>query len=123
MPFSIFFESQADLVVATCSGTVQMNDATLGAVVMWDNPEWSGKPIVWDLRSARLDVRGSEVREIADYILKHQPTIPPPKVAFVTARDVDFGLARMFQTIRQHPDTQVEVFRDYEEAVSWARSA
>jgi hypothetical protein len=41
----------------------------------------------------------------------------------VTARDVDFGLVRMFQVIRQHPSTQVQVFRDYEEAVSWARSA
>jgi hypothetical protein len=122
MPFSVRFEPETDLVVATCSGIVKMDDATLGAVVVWDNPEWSGKPVLWDLRSAQLDVRGEEVREMAKYILAHQPAIPPPKVAFVTARDVDFGLVRMFQAVREHPSTLVGVFRDYDEAISWARS-
>jgi len=122
MPFSVRFEPDADLVVATCSGTLKMNDARLAAAVLWDNPEWSGKPVIWDLRSAQLDVRGSEVREIAKFILERQPAIPPSRVAFVTGRDVDFDLVRMFQVIRQHPSTQVEVFRDYEEAISWARS-
>jgi hypothetical protein len=123
MPFSVRFEPETDLVVATCSGTVTLNDARLGATVVWDNPEWSGKPVVWDLRSAHLDVSGPEVRQIAEYILGHQPAIPPSRVAFVTDRDVDLSLVRMFQAIRQHPSTQVEVFRDYEEAISWARSA
>jgi hypothetical protein len=123
MPFTVHFVPEADLVVATCSGIVKMNDATLGAVVVWDNPEWSGKPVLWDLRSAQLDVRDEEVREMAKYILEHQPAIPPPRVAFVIARDVDFGLVRMFQALREHPSTQVEVFRDYDEAISWARSA
>ena len=122
MPFSVRFEPETDLVVATCSGIVKMDDATLGAVVVWDNPEWSGKPVLWDLRSAQLDVRGEEVREMAKYILAHQPAIPPPRVAFVTARDVDFGLVRMFQAVREHPSTLVGVFRDYDEAISWARS-
>jgi hypothetical protein len=123
MLFTVRFEPETDLVVATCSGILEMNDAKLGATVLWDNPEWSGKPVLWDLRSAQLDVRGSEVGEIAKYILKHQPAIPPPKVAFVTARDVDFDLVRMFQAVREHPSTQVKVFRDYEEAISWVRSA
>ena len=123
MPFSVRFVPEADLVVATCSGTLQLNDATLGVTVLWDNPEWKGKPVVWDLRSAQLDVRGSEVGEIAKYILEHQPAIPPPRVAFVTDRDVDYGLVRMFQVFRRHPSTQVEVFRDYDEAISWARSS
>ena len=123
MPCSMRFEPETDLVIATCSGSLNVNDARMGATVVWDHPEWSGKPVVWDFRSAHLDVRGPEVREIAEFILNHQPATPPSRVAFVTARDVDFALVRMFQVIRQHPSTQVQVFRDYEEAVSWARSA
>ena len=34
------------------------------------------------------------VREIARFILNSQPSPPPPKVAFVTAREADFGMAR-----------------------------
>ncbi len=91
-------------------------------MAVWGNPEWSGKPVVWDFRSAILDVRAPEVREIARFVLDRQPSSPPPKVAFVIARDVDFGLARMFEVFRQHPSTEVRTFRDYDEAVSWARS-
>ena len=121
MPFSLHFDPESDLVIATCSGSLGLSDAREGAAAVWENPEWSGKPVVWDFRLAQLDVRVPEVREIARFILERQPAIPPPRVAFVTARDVDFGLARMFQVLREHPSTQVQVFRDYEEAVSWAR--
>jgi hypothetical protein len=114
------FEPETGLVIATCSGALGSNDAREGAAAVWERPEWSGKPVVWDFRSAQLEVRAPEVREIARFILERQPAIPPSRVAFVTARDVDFGLARMFQVFRQSPSTRVRVFRDYEEAVSWA---
>jgi hypothetical protein len=122
MPFSLSFEPESGLVIVTCSGSLGVNDARMGAAVFWNGPEWSGKPVVWDLRSAQLDVRGADVQEIARFILERQPETPPPRVAFVAGRDVDFGLMRMFQVYRQHPATQVRVFRDYEEAVSWART-
>jgi hypothetical protein len=39
------------------------------------------------------------------------------------ARDLDFGLARMFEAFREHPATTVRVFRGFDEALSWARAA
>jgi hypothetical protein len=120
MPFSMRFET--DLVIATCSGALRLDDAREGAAAVWEKPEWSGKPVVWDFRTAHLNVRAPEVREIARFILERQPAIPPSRVAFVTASDADFGLVRMFQVLRQHPSTAVRVFREFEEAVSWARS-
>lgn len=122
MPCSMRFEAEENLVIATCSGSLGMKDAREGAAAVWENPEWRGKPIVWDFRQAELDVHGPEVRELAQFILERQPVIPPSRVALVTAREADFGLARMFEVLRQNPATQVRVFRDYEEAVSWARS-
>jgi hypothetical protein len=122
MPFSLSFDPENGLVIATCSGTLGVNDAREGAEALWSNPEWSGKPVVWDLRTAQLDVRGTDVQEVARFILQRQPKAPPPRVAFVTGRDVDYGLMRMFQVYRNHPATHVRIFRDYEEAVSWAQS-
>lgn len=40
------------IVLATCSGALGLEDAHKGAQAVWDNPEWNGKPIVWDFRSA-----------------------------------------------------------------------
>jgi len=122
MPFSMRIEPDAGIVIGTCSGALGLDDAREGAMAVWGNPNWSGKPVVWDFRSAILDVQAPEVREIARFVLDRQPSSPPPKVAFVIARDVDFGLARMFEVFRQHPSTEVRTFRDYDEAVSWART-
>ena len=108
------------VVIATCSGTLGVDDAKAGAGAVWNDPEWSGKPIVWDLRLAHLDVGAEDVREVARFVLERQPSTPPPKVGFVTARDVDFGLARMFEVFRQSPSTEVRIFRDFDEAMSWA---
>ena len=57
---------------------------------------------------------------MARFILDNQPAVPPPRVAFVTIRDVDFGLARIFEVYREHPATSFRVFRDYDEAMAWA---
>jgi len=122
MPFSLRLEPETGIVIATCSGDLGLNDAKEGATAFWENRDWSGKPIVWDFRSAHLDVTASEVREIAQFILERQPPTPPSKVAFVTASDADFGLGRMFEMFREHSSTQVRVFREFDEAVSWARS-
>jgi hypothetical protein len=41
-------------------------------------------------------------------------------VAFVTAHDADFGLVRMFEVFREHPETEVRAFRQLEAATHWA---
>ena len=122
MPFSLQVEPETGIVIATCTGALALGDDKKGVAAFWEKPEWSGKPIVWDFRSARLDVTAPEVREMAQFILQNQPQTPPSRVAFVTASDADFGLGRMFEALREHPSTQVRIFRDYAEAVSWARS-
>lgn len=122
MPVSLSFDSENGIVVAICTGTLRAHDAKEAAAVFWSDLKWSGKPVVWDFRSAELDVRGTDVQEIARFIIERQPKVPPPRVAFVAGRDVDYGLGRMYQVYRQHPATQVRIFRDYDEAVSWARS-
>ena len=90
MPFSLRLEPETGIVIATCSGDLGLNDAKGGAAAYWENPECSGRPVVWDFRSAHLNVVASEVREIARFILERQPPTPPSKVAFVTASDADF---------------------------------
>jgi hypothetical protein len=108
------------VVIGTCSGILNATDARKGAAAYWANPDCTGRPVVWDFRSARLDVHPPEIEALARFILESQPPAPPPRVAFVTARDVDFGLSRMFEVHREHPATLVKVFRDYDEAVRWA---
>ena len=39
--------------------------------------------------------------------------------AILVATDVQYGLARMFQTLNDHPRVAVEIFRDLSEALAW----
>lgn len=120
MPFTIRMEQESGVVIGTGTDNLGLVDAKDAAAALWGNPDWVGKPVLWDFRAARLDVRPSEVRELAQFILSSQPQ-PPPRVAIVTARDLDFGFGRMFEVLREHPSTEVRTFRDYDEAISWVR--
>jgi hypothetical protein len=122
MRVSIEIEPETGFAIATCSGVLRFNELREAATALWETAAWRGKSAVWDLREAEVDVSSEETREIAKFILRRQPTPPPAKIAFVTKRDVDFGIARMFQVFREDPATALCVFRDYEEAVCWARS-
>jgi hypothetical protein len=120
MPWSLKLDG--GIVIATCSGVLGSADARAGAVEFWANEDYRGKPVVWDFRSAELDFKAADVRALADFVLDRQPSPPPSRVAFVTARDADFGFVRMFEVFREHPSTRVRVFRVYDEAVDWART-
>jgi len=120
MPFLLRLEPGSGVVVGTCTGPLNLADARKGAMTFWSNPEWSGRPVVWDFRNARFDIHAPEIRDVAQFILDNQPPAPPPRVAFVTIRDVDFGLARIFEVYREQPATTFRVFRDYDEAMAWA---
>jgi hypothetical protein len=123
VPISIEIEPESGMAIVTCSGVLGINDAKESAAALWKTPGWLGRAAVWDFRAAQFDVSSAGVREIAQFILSHQPAPPPERIAWVTSREVDFGLSRMYGAFREDPRTEFRVFREYEEAVSWARSS
>jgi hypothetical protein len=119
---SIRIEPETGMAIASCSGILRTGDARDHAVAVWQTPGWSGDAILWDFRDAQFDLSSSDVRDIALFILERQPQKPPARVAFVTPRDVDFGLARVFGAFREDSRSEFRVFRDYDEALCWTRS-
>jgi hypothetical protein len=109
-------------MIGICEGPLGLDDAKAGARAVWEDPNWRAQPVVWDFRGAKLNLSTADVRAFVEFILEEQPAARPPRVAMVTGTDVDFGMARMFGAYREHPSTQVRVFRDYDDAVTWAQS-
>jgi len=56
---------------------------------------------------------------MARYSTKFPAGINDVKVAFVTGRDVEFGLSRMFEAYSVGAATSVSVFHTMEEAEAW----
>ncbi|MDE3128257.1 MAG: hypothetical protein KGL38_09620 [Gemmatimonadota bacterium] len=61
------------------------------------------------------DFGGSTVRRLATVDVY----APGTRRAFVVASDESFGLARMFQMLREAPNDGLRVYRDFREAVTW----
>ena len=122
MTISIHIEPESGMAIATWSGVLGLSDARDGASALWNAPGWLGQSAVWDFREATFSLSTADIREVAAFITGHQPKTPPARIAFVTTRDVDFGLSRMFEAHRTDPRTEFQVFRDYEKALNWARS-
>jgi hypothetical protein len=78
-------------------------------------------PRVTDLQALeRLEVGFAEVLA---FVEQHRAAPPrqPVRSALVVATDVQRGLARMFQTLNDHPLVSVEIFDDPAAALAWLR--
>lgn len=74
---------------------------------------------LWDFGDADLSSLDSEtITEMAQYSLRFPPGINDVKVAFVTSRDIEYGLSRMFEMSSQ-ATTPIRVFRAMDEAEKW----
>ena len=76
---------------------------------------------LWDVRDANLtDISSDDVRKIAQLVSGRRPKEGFSRVALVVSRDVDFGLARMYEMqLEDGSHSAVRVFRDIGEAMTW----
>jgi hypothetical protein len=79
----------------------------------------NGMGRLWDFRDADLSsLDTSTITEMAQYSLRFPPGINDVKVAFVTPRDLEYGLTRMFE-ISSKAMTPIQIFREMDEAEKW----
>ena len=81
-----------------------------------------GSDALWDLRGAMgKDLLAGNVRSLVDAVVKYRSGDEGTRIA-VVARDLDFGLARMYEhMLEASADVKVMVFRDRDEAEIWAK--
>lgn len=121
MSFQIRIDAESELARVSCPGTLDAADARLAVKALWEAPGWEGKSSIWDFRETKFKMSHAEIQLIGQFILSNQPETAPLKVAFVTAKETDFGLAHRFGDYREDPQTEFRVFRNYKKALTWAR--
>lgn len=95
---------------------------TLDEIVrLVDEHDWERAPrVLWDLRNLEEAPRTSpELRLAADLLEEAHRRLEGGRTAIVVARDLDFGLARMFQAFADGAGVRYEIFRDREAALAW----
>lgn len=81
-----------------------------------------GDPILFDFRSATLvNLSYDDCNAIAKHELERSETRGGGKCALTVKQDVDYGVARIVQALRECniDESQVRIFRDLDEAKEW----
>jgi hypothetical protein len=77
--------------------------------------------VIYDAREAGFDFSASDVRELVADVESHQSRRGPDfRVAFVVARDLDFGISRMIQSLCAELPFEAITVRSMDEAEQWA---
>jgi len=78
---------------------------------------------LWDFRKADLSLlESSSIIAMVDYTTHFPPGISDVKVAFLVARKLEYGLARMFEAFSEDANTSVRSFYAMDEALEWMTS-
>jgi Protein of unknown function (DUF3478). len=119
MPYSI--DTSTKFIKVTYSGTLDNNDIQ---GVLKDSLIVGGNELnlinrIEDMRELHGIKIGFD--ELMDFT-ENLRTIQLPhavKTAILTGNSLQYGIARMFQTILEHPQMEIKVFSHEEEACKW----
>ena len=82
----------------------------------------SGMGRLWDFRDADLSsISSSTIRAMTRHPQKYPNGIGNVKVAFVTSRDLEYGLTNVFK-FSSEAATPINLYRSIEEAEAWLSS-
>jgi hypothetical protein len=121
MPIQATVDVRRGLVEIVVAGDV--TDAELsGAADRFFSETWSALPLgLLDLREVAVtDVSSRLIHEAAGRAESRvDPRLESGKFAIIAARDLLFGMARMYEILRSDSPVEVRVFRDRPEALRW----
>lgn len=89
-----------------------------------ERTDWKGATrYLWDFeRLEKGPDSRAELRQAVDLVQRTGELWAGSRAAILVARDVDFGIARMFSAFAEQVDVEYRVFRDRQLAIDWLRS-
>lgn len=121
MSVRLDLESQPGVAMGHASGPMTLDDMKEAARSLWRSVDGSRVRVLWDLREAQFDISANDVRELAEWVKQESP-FDDLLTAFVVRPGLQFGLARMFEMLREKPGARTGVFTEAEPALAWLRS-
>ena len=119
MPFTVSIDSATGTSIVVGKAELTVPEILEGIKSNCEMPGFTGARSLWDLRDASFSLSREEVRSLAEFAGRGSTLRPPARLAFVASRNLEFGLLRMFEAFREQEGVEIEVFRDYEEALKW----
>jgi len=119
LPISYRIDAAAGAVFTTASGDLTAEEAAgyLGKLLDQLTAPMNG---LIDLREvAGVELDANAVGDLAHLTSSFEERVAGARVALVASRDLVFGMARMYQSLRADAPYEIGVFRDMDEARFW----
>ncbi len=110
-----------DTGIAYCSATGELTRDEILAVIeqVYRDPNYrESRRTIWNLVEATPAVSAEDLRAVVDYVKAHRPA-GAGKTAIVAAKDLAYGLSRMYEVMTGEQPFETRVFRDSELAHQW----
>jgi hypothetical protein len=120
MPFTYSIDIGRNLVRQTLWGKVNAEDLHELTSAMWRDPQYRSKMnILADVREAQANISYDGMVQFARFLLSS--SVEMGKEAIVVRRQLEFGIARMFEQLTAHNVRRedLKVFFDVEAAEHW----
>lgn len=120
MPISVRIDIKQGVVFRVIKGSVTVDEIieSFSSVLKDDNYR-PGMKTLTDMREVVHSATPEDVKRIAGFILEQMSTIGSLKAAVVVSTDVSFGMTQILRALVDRGSTDIRVFRDMEEAMSW----
>jgi hypothetical protein len=118
MPAFYKIDRDSRLIMSTASGNFTLAEALAHDEKLEIDPQFDPDfAQLFDFSHVtRLELTSDHIRQLA----QDSPFSPHTRRALLVASDAAYGLARMFEMLRESAgDTGIEVFRNLDEALDW----
>ncbi|MDH5359036.1 MAG: hypothetical protein OEX03_00670 [Gammaproteobacteria bacterium] len=121
MSIDTIIDSNQNMVIHIVTGPLMLNEIKQATVQLYSDPHFRpSMNILVDLRNGT--VRNLSQQDIEDFVAMNVQMGQQRGAgysAIVTARDIDFGIARQIQSMLDSTSRRLGVFRDYQAGVDW----
>lgn len=121
VPIKFKIYEDENLVITTAEGSVTPEDLVAHAQALANTPNRPSCELVDFSEQVQVTLPSSSVRNAAFFLADRDENPPGSRLAFVAKTDAIFGMARLFEANRAHPNVAIRVFRDRDEAMQWLR--
>ena len=125
MPITYSIDKEKGIRFHVCTGTVDCDDImqSLSEVYRDENYDHALHAL-WDFRDCSGDLSAEAMQEIIAHARKSRSVPGQGRIALVVNRDLEYGLARMYEMLSElELPRQLMVFKDYETALAWIRAS
>lgn len=123
MSIAHYVDKVRGILFVSRSGTIDTHDENRAFHERSDNPLIvPGIPVIVDCTG----MDPPDTTEVVQYIARHSMHIARRlncgPLAIVVSSDVEYGMARMYQSLTEPGHTNTKIFRSIQEAIDWIES-